>query len=284
MVRLADNTSKKIVWDMWKTCFGDPDTYMDLYFRDKYRPENTLLYYEGDKAVASLQMLPYRFTFHGVEIPVLYLSGVCTLPEYRKRGYTRALLVEGFNVAVARGVPLMLLVPQENWLIDLYAKYGFEQTFDPGEEELASLKEILAKHGGDLAGAYHAFDGLYRNQDMTVQKSFEDFSSIVAEGALFDYPPKKSLIGMARVIDAARLLALFEEKNPRASFQVEVTDAFLPQNNGVFTVGAGEDTPRLHATIRELARWLMGFHTRELGLPHSSIFPRKHPQMHFMME
>ena len=82
---------------MWKRCFGDPDDYMELYFRYKYRPEDTLLYIEGSEAVASLQMLTYQFTFHGVEIPVIYLSGVCTLPAYRGRGYARALLFEALT-------------------------------------------------------------------------------------------------------------------------------------------------------------------------------------------
>jgi hypothetical protein len=44
---LADYTSKGQVWDMWKRCFGDPDDYMELYFRHKYRPEDTLLCMEG---------------------------------------------------------------------------------------------------------------------------------------------------------------------------------------------------------------------------------------------
>lgn len=291
---MGNNNSKTVVWDMWKTCFGDPDNYMELYFKDKYRPQNTLIYHEGEKAVASLQMLPYSFTFHGIEIPSLYLSGVCTLPEYRKRGYTRALLIEGFNVARERGVPLMFLVPQEQWLMNLYAKYGFAQTFDPGEKELPSLKKIVEDHPDDIEGAYRAFDGLYRRQDMTVQKSLEDFKSIVNEGAMFNFPPKKKLIGMARAIDAERLLTLFATRNRDASFCISVTDELMEQNNESFDVEGGkvarlqgaadQNKPSLTADIGELAQWLLGYHTAEKGEPISSIFMEKSPQMHFMLE
>ncbi|HBK95633.1 MAG TPA: GNAT family N-acetyltransferase, partial [Porphyromonadaceae bacterium] len=36
---------------MWKTVFGDSDEYMEIYFREKYRNENTLIYFESGKAV-----------------------------------------------------------------------------------------------------------------------------------------------------------------------------------------------------------------------------------------
>lgn len=296
MIRLADNSSKKAVWDMWKTCFGDSDDYMEVYFRDKYRPENTLLFLEEERGeeVASLQMLPYGFTFHGEEIPILYLSGVCTLPEHRHRGYTRALLTEGFNVAIRRDVPLMLLVPQERWLLELYAKYGFAQAFDPGEEELPSLKQIVEEHPGDMEEAYRVFDRHYRSRDMTVQKSLEDFQSIVAEGALFDFPPKRNLIGMARVIDAEGLLSLFAKRNREASFMMEVTDQLIAQNNRTFVVKGGEvsvakgETNENNVTFNvdagELAQLLLGYHTLAKGEPYSMVFPEKTPQMNFMME
>jgi len=67
MIQFADDRTKQQVWDMWKTVFGDPDDYMEIYFRYKYRNENTLLYIEDGKAVSSLQMLPYQFTFCGTE-------------------------------------------------------------------------------------------------------------------------------------------------------------------------------------------------------------------------
>ena len=89
MIRYADDTNKQQVYDMWKTVFGDPDEYMEIYFREKYRNENTLIYMKDGKAVSSLQLLSYQFTFCEKEIPVIYLSGVSTLPEYRGKGYSR---------------------------------------------------------------------------------------------------------------------------------------------------------------------------------------------------
>ena len=71
MIKFADDSTRQQVCDMWKSVFGDSEDYMEIYFRTKYKNENTLLYFEGDKAVASLQMLPFQFTFCGTEIPAL---------------------------------------------------------------------------------------------------------------------------------------------------------------------------------------------------------------------
>ncbi len=47
MIRFADEHSREAVRAMWKRCFGDPDDYMDVYFRHKYRDDQTLIYFEG---------------------------------------------------------------------------------------------------------------------------------------------------------------------------------------------------------------------------------------------
>lgn len=92
MIQFANEHTMPLVRLMWKTCFGDADDFLDILFKYKYRNENTLIYFDGDKAVASLQMLPYTMTFYGEEIPFAYLAGLCTLPEYRRRGYMDQLI------------------------------------------------------------------------------------------------------------------------------------------------------------------------------------------------
>lgn len=291
MIKFADDSTKQQVWDMWKSVFGDSDDYMEIYFRTKYKNENTLLYFEGDKAVASLQMLPFQFTFCGTEIPALYLSGVSTLPEYRKKGYMDRLLHESFLVAHERGVPLMLLVPQEGWLLKFYDKYGFAQTFDPGTEEFTLLGGMKGLIKSDIHAAYKEFDNYFRKQDLTVQKTFEDFRAIAEEAKLFNYPAKKSLIGMARVIDAGKLLTIFASRHPEKEFSISIQDEMLKHNNIVGTVSEGnfeksssEKNVAFEADVRLLAQLLLGYHTSELNSPLNMIFPEKNAQMHYMME
>src|SRR5699024_2175983 len=113
MIHFADDSTKQAVRDMWKICFGDSDAYLDIHFNHKYQNENTLIYIEDQKPVASLQMLLFDFTFNGSEISIAYLSGLCTLPNYRNRGFMRQLITKSYKVAQERDIPLMILVPQD---------------------------------------------------------------------------------------------------------------------------------------------------------------------------
>ncbi len=283
MIQYANDTTKEQIRRMWKTVFGDSDAYMDIYFREKYRNNRTLAYFEGDKALASLQMLPYQFTFCGAEIPVAYFSGICTLPEARNKGYMAQLLIKSFDELAQKGIPLAVLVPQEEWLLKVYDKFGFARAFDAGEQDLPSLKALIEQYPGDLHAAYREFNTWFRQNDMTVQKTFDDFKTIVEEAVLFHFPSKKNLLGMARVIDAGKLLSLFSARYPSKNFFLTVTDELLPQNNRHYLYGANP-VELGNIDIRQLTTLLLGYHTAQEDEPLHSLFPEKTPQMHFMLE
>ena len=110
---------------------------------------------------------------------------------------------------------------------------------------------------------------------------------MVEEASLFGFPEKRSLPGMARVINADRLLSLFASRRGDAvSFHVEVRDPLIPRNNLSVPVGDGvhDLAPTLQAEIDKLTRWLLGYRTTELGEPYATLFPEKSPQMHYMLE
>lgn len=290
MIKYITPQTRPQILDMWKVCFGDSQPYFDIYFRERYCDENTLAYFEGEKVVASLQLLHYNFTFCGTEIPTAYISGACTLPEARKKGYMAALLKRTFYELEKRDIALSLLVPEEEWLLSFYKKYGYAQTFDAGAD-VPSLVDLMKRHTGNLSAAFKEFDSVFRNQDMTVQKTFEDFRVIIEEAAGYNFQPKNSLAGMARVIDARVLLGLFAKRYPDKSFSIEITDAILSQNNMLLTVLNGKvvdtDTKlsvHLCLTIYDLAQALLGYHTSEKQLLFKGVFPEHHPQIHYMME
>ena len=291
MIAFATNQTMPFVRKMWKICFGDSDEYMELYFREKYRNENTLVYFDDNQAVASLQMLPYIFTFHQTEIPIAYFSGLCTLPEARKKGFMAALIRKAFEVLRQRQIPLAVLVPQEKWLLGFYDKFGFAQTFDAGTKEILSLKQLWEKYPDDLPAAYREFDNYFRMQDMTVQKTFDDFRAIMEEAKLFDFPPKTNLTGMSRIIDAEKLLAVFARRYPEKTFSFSLSDAEIHQNQANFSFRNGlvesnhDNGPTEHSLdIRQLSQLLFGYHTSQMDEPFRSLFPEKYPQINFMLE
>lgn len=281
MIKFATENTRQYVWNMWKMCFEDTDEFMNLYFSRKYKDENTLIYFVGNEAVASLQMLPYNITFYGEEIPFYYFAGLCTLPQFRKKGYMEALIIEAFHVMQNRNISLSILVPAEDWLFKFYNKYGYSQTFGDNGEAIP-LKKILDKYPSDIEAAYSEFESIFRHKDFCVQKSFDDFNTIVDEFELENYPPKYNLSGMSRIIDAQYLLDIFTLKNTEKSFSIKVNDHLIEKNNIHYISGTGN--PSFNLDIRTLVQALFGFNIKETNCELSPLFEEHCPTMNLMLE
>ena len=79
---------------LWERSFADPKTFIDLYFREKYRKERNETIVRDGRVVAALQKLPYPLTYGGRMLPASYISGACTDENYRRRGLMGELLVQ----------------------------------------------------------------------------------------------------------------------------------------------------------------------------------------------
>lgn len=291
MIKIADKTNTLRVRQMWKTCFDDSEEFMDIYFSEKYLNENTLIYFEKNCPVASLQMLPYLFKFYGIEIPVSYISGACTLPEFRNKGYMEKLLIESFNVMKDRNIPMSLLIPAENRLCSYYEKYGFETVFDEGADCIL-LKNILDEAVIDFDEAYSHFSSLFKEKDFCIQKSKTDFQTIVKDAKLNKTPPKNNLSGMARLIDVEMLLNIFAAKNSDKSFALEMKDKFFPYNNANYIIENGicrktKSKSNKYKTINVnvLCRLLFGYHLEQLPIGSvTSHFNTQEAVLNLMLE
>lgn len=290
MIQLADQKTETEVRRMWKICFEDSDEFMDLYFSKKYKNQNTLIYIEEGKAVASLQILPYQFTFCGVEIPTSYISGACTLPEYRNRGYMGKLLLAAFKLMQERNIPLAILIPAEEWLYSYYARYGFETVFE-SDEKVIPLKEIIEQSNSNLNTAYSVFDKLFRNKDFCVQKTNDDFITIVQDAELDDFPSKTNLSGMARVIDINCLLSIYGMKHSKTICSLKIDDRIIEKNSGYYEINSGKFNAAkmsvknpLCLDVSLLCRLLFGFRLNELPKDISRYFVPQQPIMNLMLE
>lgn len=290
MIQFANENTAPLVRRMWKTCFGDTDEFLDIHFSYKYKNENTLIYFEGDKAVASLQMLPYTITFYRETIPFAYLAGLCTLPEYRKKGYMRQLIHEAHKVIANRGIPLSILIPAEDWLYGFYEKYDYEQVFQ-ADNNIIPLKEIIDTYT-DEDEAYEAFDSLFRYKDFCVQKDKEDFKAIIADYKLDNFPPKANLSGMAYIIDTWSLLRLYAKDNLSKEFRLRIKDDlsgkstiyYIEKGKVELILGSSNTEYDIEVDKRLLCRLLFGVKTKELNPGMSGLFDEHYPIMNLMLE
>ena len=111
---------------MWKLCFQDEDSFIDYYFDEIYKNDETLVYLENGKPAASFQMIPYSLK-NGTDIfPAGYIYGAMTHPDFRRKGFMKELLFASFDLMRKRGFDYTFLIPQEEWLFNFYKKFGYK--------------------------------------------------------------------------------------------------------------------------------------------------------------
>lgn len=127
MIRFGEDKYKEALMEMWRRCFPqDTDNFIRFYFNEIYKKDEILLFLEDNRPVAALQMIPYSIKTGNNCCSAGYLSGVMTHPDYRNKGCMAQLLHAAFNEMTKKGYDYAFLIPQEKWLTEIYAKYGFK--------------------------------------------------------------------------------------------------------------------------------------------------------------
>ena len=127
MIRLANEQDTSQIRELWSYCFDDTPEFVDFYFKTCYQADNTLVAEEDGRIQSCLQILPYSMFLRDREIPISYIVGVATWPEFRGRGLVRKLLQFTDEVLQERGIYQSILLPFQ---YDFYRKYGWEVCYD----------------------------------------------------------------------------------------------------------------------------------------------------------
>ncbi len=91
---------------------GLVDQYPQLFNPDNY--ENLRICLDGDKVVSHVGMTLRDATLFGCRIRVALIGGVCTYPEYRKRGLASACFDDAFRKARGDGADIMIVSGDRN--------------------------------------------------------------------------------------------------------------------------------------------------------------------------
>ena len=118
---------------VWKQCFDADEAYLQLYFSTRYRPEQTLAFFDDDRLLGMLTLLPctYRGWWQGRErfYRGCYLFAVGTLPVAQGRQIATKLLSAADAWMQKTGVEMALLAPAEDSLYSFYQRRGYEHWF-----------------------------------------------------------------------------------------------------------------------------------------------------------
>ncbi len=178
---------------LWKTCFDDDDAFVDLYFNMRYQEEINQVIEEDGKVVAALQMIPYPMTFCGHDIPMSYISGACTLPDYRNRGIMRRLLYQTHRAMYNQGVLVASLIPAEEWLKAYYGRSGYAVCFNYSTKVINSYEQSVNNYNTNLfiskldllkkvsSEVYTFFNEQMNERPCCVQHTIEDMEIVLAD-------------------------------------------------------------------------------------------------------
>lgn len=120
--------------ELWKSCFGDEDAYIDHYFQTFYAPERALVLEEGGIVASMLLTFPETVvTADGRTCPACYIYAFCTHPDLQGRGYGKQLLAWAEARAQKAGCAAVLMVPGEKSLFRFYETLGYTVTLSHRE-------------------------------------------------------------------------------------------------------------------------------------------------------
>lgn len=189
-------TIKEQTKHLWQLCFQDSIAFTELYFEKRYRDERNLSIERKGQVVAALQLLPYPMSFYDTVVPMNYISGACTHPDFRNQGLMSTLLQQALETMLQRGSAFTTLIPAEPWLFDYYARFGYApvfQTCDTAHQnhsaELHNLQpdeEVTCiKNEEELEEITQWMDKVYKKQyDCSVLHSSEDLQVVYASQLL----------------------------------------------------------------------------------------------------
>jgi GNAT superfamily N-acetyltransferase len=171
--------------DLWKTCFGDSDAFIDLYFRTRYTPDVLCADVEEGHLCAMLHRLPYALWLNGKMQPAEYISGACTHPDFRGQGRMHRLIERSWEAANREGKKWSFLIPASPELFRFYGEMGYVSAFSCQEVDIPYIiKNRACEETVDSASPDEALDYLnraLRRQGNVVLHSPRELEGVMAD-------------------------------------------------------------------------------------------------------
>lgn len=128
--------------ELWLACFDDTPEAVDNFFRETVTCENVIATFDGDLAVGAMYLIESEISSGAEKYKAYYIYAVCTAPSYRGKGIMSHSLAFLDELASARNVDYVFLVPAEESLFAMYEKTGFKKGFFY-EEKVFSGNDFL---------------------------------------------------------------------------------------------------------------------------------------------
>ncbi|MCX5780702.1 MAG: GNAT family N-acetyltransferase [Firmicutes bacterium] len=129
-IRLAQIGDMPRQKEIWKLCFGDSDLYIDFYYANHYKAEETMLLLDGAEIACMLTMLPIEtIAADQCRWASAMLYAIATHPQYQRRGLATQLINNTHDYLRQKEKVFSLLVPSQAPLFDFYSLQGYQDGF-----------------------------------------------------------------------------------------------------------------------------------------------------------
>ncbi|WP_099187374.1 GNAT family N-acetyltransferase [Tepidibacter mesophilus] len=185
-IRFAYNEDIQEIKNMWRYCFGDTEEFMNYYFENKYKCENTLVVEDNDRIISSLQLNQYKIKINNDIYDTSYIVGVSTLPEARGGGVMSNLMRTTLNELYNKKQVISILMPID---YRLYRRFGYEHCYDQINYEIdmdflkdfksnGVFKKALNKHIDSIINIYDCF---FKNKNGYVKRDKKYYEILFKE-------------------------------------------------------------------------------------------------------
>lgn len=193
-IRLAQKGETDRQKEIWKLCFGDPDSYIDFYYANRYQEDKTVVLLLDGEISAMLTMIPIKTVLPDQRsLNTVMLYAIATHPKYQNRGYATQLMNFCHQYLRAEKTELSVLVPAQAHLFDYYRKIGYSDGFylretrlsrnqaeslpinDPGKCRISGItpEEYNRRRNNQLQGKLNIS---YADEDIAYQKKLSQLS------------------------------------------------------------------------------------------------------------
>ena len=134
--------SKSRIDDMkalWLEAFPDDGEFVNVFFRNFYKPSKTLLRYEGKTLVSMLFWMDVKLKYKRRVYKGAYLYGVATKLSERHAGHFSVLHEALCEKLKKKNYRFIAAIPQTDGLFSMYKKFGYTAPFRRTEYNLSTL-------------------------------------------------------------------------------------------------------------------------------------------------
>ena len=179
---------------LWKTVFGDPDFFIDNFFKIAYSPERCRYIEENGQILSALYW--FDCAYEGGKLAYIY--AVATHPDYRGKGLASNLIRDTHDYLKSEGYAGAVLKPA-NGLFPFYERLGYVTSghirrFSASASKLPiQLKALSPREYGLLRKSYLPKNAVIQ-EGVTLEFLHTFANFYAAEDALICVSPEETFI------------------------------------------------------------------------------------------